>query len=169
MDTMLSSGARISPNEKYRFSLWRIWDAGKPRVIWVMLNPSTADAQADDPTIKKCIKFARTWGYGGIIVVNLFMYRATNPDELKKLEQYVAVGPDADMWITSIIEANPGALVVAAWGQKGKLGGRDQQVRSLLAGAQLHALRTSKDGTPWHPLYQRDDTKPFLLGNGDQG
>lgn len=78
----MDKGAIISGCGKYRYSLWRTWDKKLPKVMFIMLNPSTADAYEDDPTIRRCINFAKSWGYGGIVVGNLFAYRATNPKKL---------------------------------------------------------------------------------------
>lgn len=78
--------AIISECGKYRYSLSRIWDENKANVLFIMLNPSTADGDVDDPTIRRCIGFAKSWGYGGIYVGNLFAYRATDPKELLKVE-----------------------------------------------------------------------------------
>ena len=83
--------AEISPCGLYRYSLTRKWEAWKGTVNFIMLNPSTADAQEDDPTIRRCIGFAKAWGYGGIVVTNLFAYRATNPKELKKSFQHITL------------------------------------------------------------------------------
>lgn len=168
MNTVIK-GARISPNGKYRYSLWRYWDVQKPVVVWIMLNPSTADADIDDPTIRKCSKFARTWGYGGIIVVNLFVLRATDPRILKTLSpEELTDGHNADFFLESTIvdHASRGALIVAAWGQNGKLFDRARGVLDKLDKLQIavHALKLAKDGvTPFHPLYVRDDCKPLQL------
>jgi hypothetical protein len=159
-----TQGASISDCGKYRYDLWRRWDAGSTFVKFIMLNPSTADHKVDDPTIRKCIKFAKSWGYGGVKVVNLFAFRATNPKKLKALGYAKAVGPCNN---TAIIEALSSAGPnIAAWGQGGKLFSRGLIVRHEILvprGIQLQALKISKDGTPWHPLYLRDDSIPFFL------
>jgi hypothetical protein len=159
---ILDSGALIEGD--YRYELWRYWDFGLPAVKWIMLNPSTADASADDPTIRKCMKFARAWGFGGIKVVNLFAYRATDPKALKPLGYPKALGLDNDNHIRRVL-VTPGPNI-AAWGQGGKLWGRAASLKFSLAtsGIKLQALKLSKDGfTPYHPLYLRDDSKPFEL------
>jgi hypothetical protein len=156
-------GAIISVDGKYRYLLWRTWDPSLPKVVWVMLNPSTADHRMDDPTIRKCIKFSKAWGFGRLEVVNLFPYRATDPAELKKLSYFEALGPAyAERFIWDA--AAEAKLVVAAWGQNGKLHGQDTQVwlEGMSKGIQFHALKLAKNGTPYHPLYLKDDTKPFL-------
>lgn len=158
------SGATISDCKLYRYELWRRWDPTLNFVKWFMLNPSTADDKLDDPTIKKCIKFAKTWGYGGIRVVNLFAYRATDPKELKKLSYAEAVGPSNNVSILRALNT-PGPNI-AAWGQGGKLWSRAHIVLTEVLKDReipLGAMKLSKDGTPWHPLYLRDDARPFTL------
>lgn len=157
------SGATLSMDRKYRYRLWRTWDPTRPLVAWIMLNPSTADHETNDPTIKKCIKFSQRWGFGGLEVVNLFPYRATNPAELKKLSYFEALGPaNAERFIWDA--AGRAAQTIAAWGQHGRLHGQDYQVtlEALSRGIKLHALKLAKNDTPYHPLYLRDDTQPFL-------
>lgn len=158
----------ISDCGRYRYDLQRRWKSegifSTYLLKWIMLNPSTADDKIDDPTVRKCMKFARAWGYGGIRVVNLFAYRATDPRELKKLSYAEAVGP---MNNGAIIDALDGpGINIAAWGQGGKTWSRASIVmKDLLKsrGIRLQALRLSADGTPWHPLYLRDDSTPFDL------
>lgn len=77
--------AIISEDEKYRYQLSRCWDETKPRILFIMLNPSTADANIDDPTIRRVISFAKSWGYGGVYVGNLFAFRSTDPKGLKQI------------------------------------------------------------------------------------
>lgn len=77
----MKTGANLSECRRYRFSLWRIWDEALPYALFIGLNPSTADETANDPTITRCINFAKDWGYGGIYMANLFAYRATDPSE----------------------------------------------------------------------------------------
>src|SRR4028119_2392792 len=88
-------GAIFDPTRTYRYALWRTWDAARPPVAFVLLNPSTADARRDDPTIRRCANFARTWGFGGLEVVNLFAFRATHPTDLKCAAD--PVGPQNDV------------------------------------------------------------------------
>jgi len=150
------NGAHISPCGKYRYNLWRSWfsanviepEAGT--VLFVMLNPSTADASEDDATIRKCIGFAKKWGQGGITVVNVFGLRATDPAELFKADD--PVGPDNDRAIREAAKSHE--LVVAAWGTNAAKVSRArvQRVRNML-GRRLLCLKKSKDGHPWHPLY----------------
>lgn len=145
--------AVLSPCGAYRYALTRTWDESLPDVVWVMLNPSTADATRDDPTVRRCVAFARAWGRGGVLVVNLFAWRATSPDVLVEAHRRSVdvVGPDND---SHLLDAARGRdLVVAAWGARGALAGRAARVRELLRGGPLALLRRTKSGEPEHPLY----------------
>lgn len=149
----IQRSAVLSPCGSYRYALTRTWDESLPPVVWVMLNPSTADATRDDPTVRRCVAFARAWGRGGVIVVNLFAWRATSPDALVEAHRrgVDVVGPDNDR---HLLDAARGRnLVVAAWGARGSLAGRAARVRELLRGAPLALLRRTKSGEPEHPLY----------------
>lgn len=149
--------AAFSPCRRYRYKLSRVWSPTLPAVVFVGLNPSTADEQKDDPTVRRCIGFARKWNFGGLILVNLFAYRSTDPAGL--LWAGDPVGPENDEQI--LASARTAAQVVLAWGAKGNLLDRDQQVLSLLPDA--HCLGTTKDGHPKHPLYLAGNTRvrPF--------
>ncbi len=144
--------AVFSQCRKYRYSLSRIWDPQFSKVLFIGLNPSTADEHHDDPTVRRCIGFARKWGFGGLILVNLFGYRSTNPAGLLKAND--PVGPRNDKHI--LAGAGAATRVVIAWGTKGSLFARDQHVLSLLPNA--HCLGVTKDGHPKHPLYLAGDT-----------
>lgn len=147
----MNGGAHISDCGRYRYAIWRHWGGGKGPVLWVLCNPSTADAEKDDPTIRKCIGFTKRWGFDAITVVNVFAWRATNPSELGPLGGD-RDGPEND----SIIQhhAKSHALVVAAWGTiaYGINPPRVRYVRGLL-GRDAVCLKKSKAGHPWHPLY----------------
>lgn len=147
----MKSDATISPCGKYRYRLSRVWGEGPERRVFVMLNPSTADAEHDDPTIRRCIAFAQAWGDSGLEVVNLFALRATDPRELKKAGAIHAIGPENDAHLLAATAMAGDRWVIAAWGTGGTLYGRDKQVRRLLAG-RLAYLRLTKDGHPAHPL-----------------
>jgi hypothetical protein len=162
-DNTYSRGAAISDCQRYRYRLWRRWRGeaqSKGDVNWIMLNPSTADADVDDPTIRRCEGFARLWGYGGIVVTNLFAYRATDPQELRNVS--APIGPLADDALLHV--ANNAALIVCAWGAHGALRYRAESVLTLLAGHTLHCLHRTKDGHPSHPLYLRGDLTPIPFG-----
>jgi len=157
---LLPRGAQLSPCGAYRYRLWRRWDTSTLPVTFIMLNPSTADAEKDDPTIRKCCKFARRWGYGGIEVVNLFALRATSPRALYRSPH--PIGEHNDDAIVDRSRAS--ALVVCAWGNHGKLLQRSHDVLKLLREHSYvaHALRVTRQNQPGHPLYLRDDIVPFL-------
>jgi hypothetical protein len=150
-------GAVIDSSEQFRYSLWRIWNSNLPGVLFIMLNPSTADSNIDDPTIRRCIGFSKAWGYGSIEVVNLFAYRATNPDELKKCMD--PIGPENDENIRKALRQAD--KVITAWGTKGTFLKRDQEVMEILKSHHPHCLEMSKEGHPKHPLYIAADCKPF--------
>ncbi len=155
------ASAVISECGKYRYSLTRIWDESKPKVMFIMLNPSTADASNDDPTIRRCIGFAKSWGYGGIYVVNLFSLRATNPKDL--LTAPFVVGVENEKWIRRM--SCLAHLVVCAWGNGSivdKLQKRlDHNWKPLSwIDKPLHYLELSNNGTPKHPLYLTKNLKP---------
>jgi hypothetical protein len=151
-------GATFDVTGQYRYRLWRRWDPGLPRVAFVMLNPSTADHRQDDPTIRRCIGFARGWGYGGLVVVNLFAYRTASVAELFQARD--PVGPDNDRHLAGI--GRRVAAVVLAWGVHGTRHGRAGGVLDLLAGcrAPLLCLGTTRGGHPRHPLYLPGSIRP---------
>jgi len=147
--------ATSSANGAYRYLLTRSFDdANRDRCLFIMLNPSTADASTDDPTIRRCSAFARSWGFGAMEVVNLFAYRATDPRELRHTPD--PVGADNDRNI--VVAANRAHLIVAAWGCHGEHLGRGADVASMVGREQLHTLGVTKSGEPKHPLYLRRDS-----------
>jgi hypothetical protein len=130
-----------------------------------MLNPSTADAARDDPTIRRCIGFARSWGYAGVEVVNLFALRATDPRELWRVRD--PVGPDNDRALKDATRRIAG--MVLAWGAHGALLDRDRDVLRLLSPrTRLLALGWTVRRRPRHPLYLRRDVSPFALATGER-
>lgn len=151
-DLLTESGAVISPCALYRYRLWRQWADG-PTCVFVMLNPSTADADHDDPTIRRCIGFARREGCGRLEVVNLFAFRATSPAAMKAASD--PVGPDNDFRIREATN-RPSPLVIAAWGSHGNFRGRSAEVLARFGGDWACLGRTSA-GEPKHPLYIRGD------------
>ncbi len=153
-EPMLDSGATISECGKYRYRLWRVWDEALPACCFVMLNPSKADATDDDPTIRRCIGFAKRFGCGRLDVVNLFAFRATNPRELLKASD--PVGSEND---TAIVEATQLAeTVIAAWGVQGTM--REQEVfyiLSYMAPGRVKCLGKTQGGYPRHPVRLPND------------
>lgn len=157
-----SSGAIISDDERYRYWLLRRWAPGGI-VLWVMLNPSTADYQIDDQTIRKCITFSKAWGYGAIQVVNLYAIRSTDPSILAIDGD--AIGPENDRRIGEALADSRVALVLCAWGTKSTLADRAQDVIQLIedAGHTPMCLHRTKAGHPGHPLYLRGTLRPIPL------
>lgn len=161
----LRRGATLDETGSYRYSLWREWDAYTPKVGFVMLNPSRADAFVDDPTIRRCIGFAHSWGFGGLEVVNLFAYRTTYPHELSCAVD--PVGIENDLYLESL--GDRVEQIVLAWGNGGSLWNRDRTVLSLLSNqSAIYCLGLTKVGQPKHPLYMRNDETPvpFAGTNG---
>lgn len=143
--------AAISECGRFRYSLWRGWSDAPP-CCFIMLNPSTADGEQDDPTIRRCVSFAQRWGCGELYVMNLFALRATDPKEL--LKHADRVGPDNDSWLK---QDHQFKYTVAAWGVHGELDHRADAVVKLLEGRAIYCLGITKDGHPRHPLYVRGD------------
>ncbi len=144
------AGARIDSSGRYRYSLWRIWDAAQPGVLFILLNPSTADARRDDPTLRRCVGFARQWGFGGVSIVNLFALRSAAPRDLRNAAD--PVGPRNDGAIVAARRA--ATLAVAAWGNDGAWQRRDEAVLALLRPfGELFCLGRTARGAPRHPLY----------------
>jgi len=173
----VSAGANISACGAYRYSLWREW-RGTPNARWdwwtnddgtpvvdgagaqlgepqtatfVMLNPSTADGKTDDPTIRRCVAFARSWGYDRMVAVNLFAYRATSPRDLLKLTHKDNPVGTNNQYAIERETSEPG-VVVCAWGAHGGHLGQDETALGWIS-AQTFCLGRTKDGHPRHPLY----------------
>lgn len=145
------SGARFSRCRRWRYLLWRRWDASRPAANFLMLNPSTADEYRLDPSCTRARRYAERWGYGALIVTNLFGWRATDPAEMKAAREPVGRANDAAI----LRAAKESTIVVCAWGNHGAHLGRSARIVALLsdAGIRLHALRVNAIGEPAHPLY----------------
>jgi len=153
----MKKDAIISSCGKYRYALWRVWDEKRPLVMFIGLNPSTADAIKDDNTLRRCIGFAKKWNFGGLSMGNLFALRATKPIALRKTTD--AIGSENDKWL---IKLNAQAkIIVAAWGNTGTYLKRDQVVLKLFP--DLYCLKVSKRGVPCHPLYLSGTLKPIRI------
>lgn len=144
-----AAGAVFDASRRYRYHLWRRWAERGPLVAFVMLNPSTADARHDDPTIRRCSGFARAWGFAAMTVVNLFALRATDPARLRRARDPVGGGNDGHI----LAAAGTCDGLVLAWGNCGGLRGRDRAVLALLAGHRPDCLGLTRAGQPRHPLY----------------
>lgn len=146
--------ATISDDGRYRWVLGREWaNNGDHMATFIMLNPSTADGELDDPTIRRCIGFAKAWGCDGLLVGNLYAYRATDPRDLWKADEPTG-GDRNDAMIQELIlraRARKDPLV-AAWGANARPE-RVRAVRSMRGSDWFTALGTTKDGAPRHPLY----------------
>jgi len=150
-DAPAPASAELSPCGRYRYYLSRSWSFGvHRRVLFIMLNPSTADGRLDDATIRQCRRLAQYWGFGGLDVVNLYAWRSTDPRQLLQVAD--PVGPDNDERIRRALQAADEVLV--AWGANAGAD-RADQVRLLLAGCgkPVQCLGLTRSGTPRHPLY----------------
>ncbi len=157
--TYIDKGATFSPDRKYRYLLWRTWDKSLPSAMFLMLNPSTADENVLDPTLRRCVGYAMKWGYGRMDICNIFALRSTDPKELYKSED--PIGVDNDQYILKTAKVN--GVIIAAWGNHGAHNNRTQEVVDLLTSPtvfELHALALTKTNQPVHPLYQRSDIMP---------
>lgn len=153
--TMLHSDADFSADSAHRYTLTRVWDFSKPKAFLIGLNPSTADHWANDPTIRREIAFAVSWGCGTLLKGNLFAYRATDPRAMRKAAD--PIGRDNDEWLLKMYQQAD--IVVACWGAGGSFMGRDMQVALKLRGKPLKCLGLTKDFSPRHPLYLKADTQ----------
>lgn len=158
------SGCVVSRDEHYRYALWRIWEPGElfRPMVWCMLNPSTADHNLDDPTIRKCRGFAQRLGFPGFVVVNLFGLRSTHPKKLLTVKPPLAAGFDNDHVIDAVATVLGSKRLWCAWGSSlpQLVGPRVQLMRPFLEQFSLLCLGTSKDGSPRHPLMLRYGTEP---------
>ena len=148
---VMTGDAQFSPDRTYRYWLSREWPVSTQSCAFIMLNPSTATAEQDDPTIRRCVRFAQGWGYGTLYVVNLFAFCATDQTDLKKAVD--PIGPDNDQSILAVM--GQCSLTIAAWGVNGVYMDRHDRVLQLIssAGGRLWHLGLSKAGHPMHPLY----------------
>lgn len=155
--TALFGGSR----KQYRYRLTRLWDSARPAILFVMMNPSVADLEQDDRTVRRAIDFAHRWNFGQLLVGNVFAYRCT--DQKRLLETSDPVGPENDIHLLAM--AAESAKIVFAYGKPHRmLRPRGGQVAELFRsrGYKLHVLRLSQDGTPVHPLYLPGHLKPTL-------
>ena len=151
------SGAAFSGCRRWRYLLWRRWDKSRAVANFLMLNPSTADEAKLDPTCARARAYAETWGYGALIVTNIFGWRSTDPAALKRVRDPVGEGNDAAI----LLAAKESDLVVCAWGNHGEYEQRGLKVLNDLrtSGVKLHVLKTTGSGQPAHPLYLKKSLK----------
>lgn len=143
----------------FRYTLWREWDfSNQNYAMFIGLNPSTADEVNNDPTVRRCIDYAKRWGYGAMCMMNAFAFRATDPAVMKAHPD--PVGEKNDYWLKEM--ALEAGIIIAAWGLHGKHLDRQASILKLLPHP-IHCLTTTKDGTPGHPLYLKKslEAKPF--------
>lgn len=165
----MEKGAKISDCGKYRYLLWRIWDETKPKALFIMLNPSTADDKVDDPTIRKCIGFCKRWGFGGFYVGNLHPYRTKSPNELfEYIETANMAGPSkTGQQVVSDI-SNHCQIAVMAWGNHFF---NDDDIfensyRRIVGYLPMVCLGKTKGGYPRHPLYVPYNTQLLTWPEG---
>ena len=160
-------GATFSGCRTWRYSLLREWDPTLPQAVFIGLNPSTADETVDDPTIRRCIGFAKSWGCGSLEMLNLFAVRSPFPKYIQNVPD--PVGPMNDAVIRAVCGDDPIGIIVAAWGVHGRYRDRDIEVMGLLDGVEaaafIECLGMTKAGDPRHPLYLRADA-PRVLYEG---
>jgi hypothetical protein len=172
----VQSSAVLSDDRVYRYVLRRIWDADTAPLLVIGMNPSTADESADDPTIRRCVGFARRWGYGGLLMGNLFAWRSTDPTGLPSLHNHDGRSPVGEfgpwergvrqsvnnVWLKCMAEQ--AGMTLAAWGAiKMPVGWecRPEDVKVLLGS--MHTLGLTKEGHPRHPLYASSALTPTPL------
>lgn len=152
-DGVIQSSAVFSMDRAYRFELWRVWGDKSNYCNFIGLNPSTADENADDPTIRRCIRFSKDWGFGALCMTNLFAFRATDPETMK-----AHPGPfGTSNYPNHVVPlAKKAGRVIAAWGKHGAHLGAAKCFLGIcdLDGITLQCFRKNKDGSPEHPLYQ---------------
>lgn len=153
MNSQMTRSAVLSPDRVYRYELWRQWDDKLRRLLVIGLNPSTADETVDDPTIKKCVRYAQRWGFGALCMANLFAFRATQPKDMMAAGD--PIGPDNDITLAAL--AGSMDTIVAAWGAHGNYRDRSLVVMRMFEGRTVCCLDIVKNGEPKHPLYCRDD------------
>jgi len=154
-----TSNAIFSPDRRYRYVLTRIWDKTKKMCCFIGLNPSTADEIVDDNTVRRCIEYAKNWGFGMLNILNIFAIRGSNPIIIEQVDD--PVGIDNDRWIAETCKASD--LVIAAWGNHGIY--KDRCVKIINLVPNFHYLRLTKIGQPSHPLYLKKSLVPIPLTN----
>lgn len=155
------SGAIFSSCERYRYRLWRIWDERKPKIAFLMLNPSTADENVLDHTVTRCKKRAETLGYGGMEIINIFALRSTDPKGLYR-DGTPPIFPNHKHILEVISETT---ITICGWGNHVKLLGMESHAEEDIKDTfpeKLHYLKLNKDGSPTHPLYLPYSLQPVL-------
>lgn len=161
MNSIIHKSAVFSPCRTWRYTLTRTWDFTRPLAMFVGLNPSTATETIDDNTVRRCIGYARNWGYGGLLMMNIFAFRAKDPKVMKSQED--PVGPGNNCCLVTMAHKESTGIVVAAWGTHGVFQNRHQNILKLFleVGIPLHCLRITKKGFPEHPLFLPGKLEPI--------
>ncbi len=147
--------ATISDDQIYRYKLSRTWDSTKSTILFIGLNPSIADETIDDPTITRCLNYAKDWGYGTLLMANLFAFRSTYPKDIYLTDN--PIGNENDNYILECVAQSD--LVVACWGNNGMYMDRENIIKELIPN--LYCLQKNKNGTPHHPLRLPRDIRPI--------
>jgi len=157
---MTPAGAKFSRCRRWRYLLWRCWDEAKPVANFLMLNPSTADEFKLDPSCTRARNYAERWGFGALVVTNIFGWRATDPQDMKSAKDPVGRGND----MAILQAAKEATLVVCAWGNHGLYLERAERVTALLRreSVELSFLRMNGEGQPAHPLYLPSSLTPTV-------
>lgn len=146
------AGAAIFSEDRfYRYTLTRAWDTEKPFGVYIGLNPSTADENKLDPTLRRVWRYMEREGCGGMVIVNLFAFRATDPRAM--IAAGDPIGEDNDHWIDQVINYVTTGPILCGWGTHGRYLGRSAQVKQTLPEGRTFRLALTKDGEPGHPLY----------------
>lgn len=148
--------AVFSECRTWRYTLERYWDDDKPRILFILLNPSTADEKRDDPTNRRAIRFVKRWGGGSCIFVNLFAFRTPHPAEMKEAKD--PIGPENDFHI--LAQVRLASQIICGWGAHGRWMDRDLAVMKILIGFDCYTLGQTSGGAPKHPLYLSGETLP---------
>jgi hypothetical protein len=163
LDTMkeinfIKSEAVFSEDKKYRYQLTRVWNESKPMVGFIALNPSIADETENDPTIWKLVRSADGWGYGGLIIVNLFALVSSSPEVMKTAKE--PIGKNNDQYLEKMSKSSDLDKVIAVWGDDGVHLNRASEVKKMFS--KLWVLKLSETGQPRHPRFLKADVEPFL-------
>jgi len=167
-------GAIFSDDRTHRYDLWRVWERGSREIVFIGLNPSTADESKNDPTIRKCCNFAKLWRYNKMHMLNIFAHRATMPLNMKIAED--PIGPANNEYILRVVEQSQkrrGNMVVLCWGSNGEFMGRGREVYELVNGLCVpKCINICSNGEPGHPLYLPYETNVVVFKgyqNGKKG
>ena len=158
LDLFDDNGAEFSADKKYRYALWRIWDTSKPMLMFIGLNPSTANSQYEDPTIRRVKRFAHDWNYGGVYMMNLFSQVTSNPKELVYGNDDIIAN---NMWLD--FHSRYCEKIIFAWGNFPQAQERGKIISNVFPKNKCYVLGLNKNGSPKHPLYIKASTVPVLF------